>query len=401
MSRWGLMVLGIAMVLRAAAASAEPYLAMREGQKCSACHVNMTGGGMRTSFVSAHAKDILRYPNWLPELTKPADAFTGDINQYVGIGADLRVDMTATMQDKGPVVDNNVAFRGRLEEFDVNVNQATVYLNVNLIPDLINFYVDQRFAPSLDTREVWAMGLLPYDAYIKAGKMFLPYGLQLQDDTAFIRGGRNGSATTGFSFNVSQPAFEIGWEPGPVSFAAAVSQGIVDDRDVQGTGTLYSLFTDIPVISSFLLGTSGSYAGTSDGSNGWVGGFTGFNLGPFIYKDINLGTFTYLGEVDWGFFNLVDPLSNQRVKPGAFITYSEANYLFFNWLNMKVAFDYADYDGTLPRQGSDAENRVSVGFEPFLARFLQTRFFYRCGNGIETNPSHNQDLWIFELHAFF
>ena len=245
------------------------------------------------------------------------------------------------------------------------------------------------------------MGLLPYDAYIKAGKMFLPYGLQLQDDTAFIRGGRNGSATTGFSFNVSQPAFEIGWEPGPVSFAAAVSQGIVDDRDVQGTGTLYSLFTDIPVISSFLLGTSGSYAGTSDGSNGWVGGFTGFNLGPFIYKDINLGTFTYLGEVDWGFFNLVDPLSNQRVKPGAFITYSEANYLFFNWLNMKVAFDYADYDGTLPRQGSDAENRVSVGFEPFLARFLQTRFFYRCGNGIETNPSHNQDLWIFELHAFF
>jgi hypothetical protein len=390
MSRW---VLGVcvAVVGWAAAASAEPYFAVREGQKCSACHVNMTGGGMRTSFVSAHAKEILRYPNWLPELTKPADAFTGDINQYVGIGADLRVDMTATMQDKGPVVDNNVAFRGRLETFDVNVNQATAYLNVNLIPDLINFYIDQRFAPSLDTREVWAMALLPYDAYIKAGKMFLPYGLQLQDDTAFIRGGRNGSATTGFSFNVSQPAFEIGWEPGPVSFAAAVSQGVVDDRDVQGTGTLYSLFTDVPVVRSVLIGTSGSYAGTSDGSTGWVGAFTGFNLGAF----------TYLGEVDWGFFDLISPFNGQRVKPGGFITYSEGNYLLFDWLNMKVAFDYADYDGTLPRQGSDAENRVSVGFEPFLARFIQTRFFYRCSNGIETNTTHNQDLWIFELHAFF
>jgi hypothetical protein len=176
-----------------------------------------------------------------------------------------------------------------------------------------------------------------------------------------------------------------------VSFAAAVPPAVVDDRDVQGTGTLYSLFTDVPVVRSVLLGTSGTYAGTSDGSNAWFGLFTGFNLGRF----------TYLGEVDWGFFDFVDPTTGQRVKPGTFITYSEGNYLLFDWLNMKVAFDYADYDGTLPRQGSDAENRVSVGFEPFLARFLQTRFFYRVSNGIETNASHNQDLWILELHAFF
>jgi hypothetical protein len=385
--------MGIALLLWSAAAAAEPYFAVREGQKCSACHVNMTGGGMRTSFVSAHAKEILHYPNWWAPLTKPTEPFTGELNQYVALGADLRVDMTAIMQDKGAdgTVKNNTAFRGRLEEFDVNVNQATVYLNINLIPDLLNFYVDTRFAPSLDTREVWAMALLPWDVYLKAGEMFLPYGLQLQDDNAFIRGGRNGSATTGFSFNVSQPAFEIGWEPGPVSFAAAVSQGIVDDRDVQGTGTLYALFDEVPVVRSVLLGTSGSYAGTSDGSNGWVGAFTGFNLGQF----------TYLGEVDFGFFDFVDPLSDQRVKPGAFITYSEGNYLLFDWLNLKVAFDYADYDGSLPRQGSDAENRFSIGLEPFLARFLQTRFFYRVSNGIETNPSHNQDLWTFELHAFF
>ena len=393
MSRWGLGI-GVALVMWAATASAEPYFAVREGQKCSACHVNMTGGGMRTSFVSAHAKEILHYPNWLPELTKPADHFTGEINQYVGIGADLRVDMTAVMQDNPGAdgrVDNNVAFRGTLDEFDVNVNQATTYLNVNLIPDLLNVYLDQRWAPSIDTREAWAMFLLPWDAYLKAGKMFLPYGLQLQDDTAFIRGGYNGSATTGFSFNVSQPAFEVGLEPGPLSFAAAVSQGIVDDRDVQGTGTTYLLFDELPVVRNVMIGQSWTYAGTSDGSNAWVGGFAGFNLGRF----------TYLGEVDWGFFNFVDPTTNQRVKPGTFIAYNEGNYLLFDWLNMKVAFDYADYDGTLPRQGSDAENRVSVGFEPFIARFLQTRFFYRCSNGIETNASHNQDLWIFELHAFF
>jgi len=391
--RWGLGI-GLALLLWTSLATAEPYFAVREGQKCSACHVNMTGGGMRTAFVSAHAKEILRYPNWWAPLTKPTDPFTGELNQYVAIGADLRVDMTAIMQDTpnaDGTVKNNTAFRGTLDEFEVEVNQATVYLDVNLIPDLLNFYVDTRFAPSLDTREVWAMALLPWDVYLKAGEMFLPYGLQLQDDNAFIRGGRNGSATTGFSFNVSQPAFEIGWEPGPISFAGAVSQGIVDDEDVQGTGTLYALFDEIPIVRSILIGTSGSFAGTDGGHNAWTGLFTGFNL----------GNFTYLGEVDFGFFDFVDPVTGRREKPGTFITYSEGNYLLFDWLNLKVAFDYADYDGSLPRQGDDAENRFSVGLEPFLARFLQARFFYRVSNGIETNPSHNQDLWIFELHAFF
>lgn len=385
-------LLGVLLV--AAPAAAEPYIGVREGQKCSACHVNMTGGGMRTSFVSAHAKEILKYPNWFAPLTKPADAFTGELNQYVAIGADLRVDMTAVMQDKpnaNGTVKNNTAFRGRLEEFDVNVDEAVGYLNVNLIPDLLTFYLDQRFAPSLDTREVWAMAYLPYDIYLKAGKMFLPYGLQLQDDNAFIRGGRNGSATTGFSFDVSQPAFEAGWEPGPFAFAAAVSQGVTDDRDVQGTGTASALWTDLPVVRNVLLGGSATYSGTSDNSTTWAGAFTGFTIGQF----------TALAEVDFGWFRFTDATTGQRVDPGTFIFYTEGNYLLFDWLNTKVAFDYADWDGTLPRQGDDAENRVSVGFEPFLARFLQMRFFYRVSNGIESNPSHNQDLWILELHTFF
>jgi hypothetical protein len=81
---------------------------------------------------------------------------------------------------------------------------------------------------------------------LKAGKMFLPYGLQIQDDNAFIRGGRNGSATTGFSFFVSQPAFQIGWEPDTYSIVAAVSQGAVNDTDVQLSGTASALFTERP-----------------------------------------------------------------------------------------------------------------------------------------------------------
>ena len=220
--------------------------------------------------------------------------------------------------------------------------------------------------------------------------MFLPYGLQLQDDQAFIRGGRNGSATTGFSFNVSQPAFELGWEPGPMALAIAVSQGVVNDRDVQLTGTDYFMFTELPVVRNVLAGLSGTYSGGNTQTS-WVGAFTGFDL----YR------FTYLGEVDFGNFHFQDTTLNKRIDTGTFITYHEGNYLLFDWLNLKVAFDYADWDGTLPRQGSNGENRFSFGLEPFLARFLQLRTFYRVTNGVASNASHNQSLWYAEIHVFF
>jgi hypothetical protein len=392
MRRW-IIGLWVAVLGAVSPAAAEPYIAVREGYKCSACHVNMTGGGMRTSFVSAHAREILHYPDWFAALTKPAEAFTGEVNQYVSLGADLRTSLTFILQDNpgaNGTVSNNDAFRWRLQQIDLSVNEAVGYLAVNLIPDLLLFYLDQRFAPTVDTREVWGMMYGPWDSYVKVGKMFLPYGLQIQNDSAFTRGGRNGSATTGFSFNVSQPAFELGWEPGPMSFAFAVSQGVVNDRDVQITGTDYFMFKDVPVVRNVLAGISGSYNG-GDTRTSWVGLFWGSNLGRF----------NYLGEVDFGYTSFPDSTLNRRVNTGLFQTYNEGNYLAFDWLNVKAAFQYADWDGTLPRQGSNGENYFQIGLEPFLARFIQLRAFYTVGNGVATNPSHNQSLWSLEVHVFF
>ena len=261
---------------------------------------------------------------------------------------------------------------------------------VRLIPDYLTFYLDQRFQPTTDNREAFGLvhGVIPWNGYVKAGRMFLPYGLQLQDDTAFIRSGANGSANTGFSFNVQEPAFEIGVEPGPLTLVAAVSKSPSGtNRDVQVTTTASALFTDLPVVRSVLLGNSFSREGAAGTETILFGFFAGSNLGRL----------TYLGEAD--FRSDKTPDTNGR-SIGRFIGYVEGDYLFFDWLNMKVAADYADNDGHLG-DTNDSENRVSIGIEPFLNRFLQPRLFYRVSNGIRSDPTHNQSIILAELHLFF
>lgn len=382
---------------------AEPYIAVREGLHCSACHVNMNGGGKRTELVSTHARDLLHYPNFFGRFSNPPEFFTGEINKYVSIGADLRGSDTAVFQDGKPdpdgvfrgQVSNDQVVRTRLETNSLDVTEAVGYLEVRLIPEYLTFYLDQRFQPTTDNREAFGLlrGVLPWNGYVKAGRMFLPYGLQLQDDGAFIRGGTNGSITTGFSFNQQQGAFEIGFEPGPFTLVAAVSQGASNDRDLQITTTASVLLTDLPVVRNLLLGNSFSRVGppaTGDhGTNETI--VFGFFAGG------NLGRLTYLGETDFRSDRSPD---TQNHSVGRFIAYGEMDYLLLGWLNTKAAVDYSDNDGNV-HDVNDSENRVSVGLEPFLNRFVQPRLFYRVSNGIRSNPTHNQCIILAEAHVFF
>ena len=393
--------------LLAGPAVAEPYFAVREGLKCSACHTNMNGGGKRTDLVSTHARDILHYPSFFGAFSNPPDFFTGEINKYVSVGADLRASNSAVFQDLGShtqcsqriqngsptavCVDNNEVFRGRLDKDRIEMTEAVVYGELRLIPDYLTLYVDERFQPTTDNREAFGLlrNVLPWNGFLKAGQMFLPYGLQLQDDEAFIRGGRkspSSSMTSGFSFNKEEPAFEAGFEPGPFTFILAVSDGSADDRDVRVTGTASALVADLPVVRNVLVGSSFSRVGPPNTETVIFGFFCGTNIERF----------TFLAEAD--FRNDRTQATDGR-NTGRFIAYGEGDYLLFDWLNLKATVDYSDSDGRLG-DTMDSENRVSVGLEPFLNRFMQTRLFYRVNNGISTDATHNQNVLFAEVHLF-
>src|SRR6185295_6195895 len=125
--------------------------------------------------------------------------FNGEINSYISIGGDLRADNTTIFQDrpdaKGEVPENR-AFRRHVESNDFDLQEFLLYLQVDLIPDVVTLYADEDFTSGANNREAFAMihGFLPWDAYAKAGRLFPTYGLRVWDDTAYIR------ARTNFTF---------------------------------------------------------------------------------------------------------------------------------------------------------------------------------------------------------
>ena len=75
-----------------APARAEPYLAVRQGLACSGCHVNPTGGGMRSAAGNAFAQNGLAARH-----IDTGDAqWLGELNRFFALGGDSRGSATAT-----------------------------------------------------------------------------------------------------------------------------------------------------------------------------------------------------------------------------------------------------------------------------------------------------------------
>ena len=385
--------------LLASRAGAEPYLMVREGAKCSACHTNQTGGGKRTAFAHIHAHDIEHDIELLPipPGTKP---FNGELNSYVSVGGDLRVANTSTFEDRpdslGRVPENRV-FRRSVTSNNTAVNEVLGYLQIDLFSDIATFYADENLTSGATNRE--AFGLLQHflpktgydwldyllgDSYFKAGRMFPAYGLRVQDDEAFIR------SKSGFTFGNFVEGGEIGTQPGPFFLASSITNSSEPGgKDVQATFNGYGVFEDIPVVRNVVAGAS--YARRPN---------TKSDVKAF-YGGSNIWKFTYLGEID-----LID---DPKVQ---YVTYGEVDLLLFDWLNVRGTFDFLK-----ARLDRDA-TRFAIGLEPFISRVIQPRIQYRINNGPNeafapgasasdrattgaANADANKDELRIELHLFF
>ncbi|MBI3848379.1 MAG: hypothetical protein HY292_27415 [Planctomycetes bacterium] len=373
----------IVMFALAGAAHAEPYLALREGYKCSQCHVNKTGGGMRTSFGSIYAQT--RLPSTVlgakddagdsPTIFRTAEAarylrsgpfFDTWLADRVAIGGDFRTRYTQT---RTPQAKDSSSF---------DVQEGRAYLQFDLVPDAMTFYVDETLGPgSAGSREIFALFTgLPYDGWIKAGKFLTPYGIRIYDDTSFIR------ETTGFNYNTPDNGVEFGFERGVFSAALAIQNGTAGGPEDNQSKLVSLVMTH--TFSDFRLGDAVAYNPSSTNRRFVFGEFAGVQLG-------RLGV---IAEADL----IRDENKDTGDVKRQLATFLETDLEVCRGVNLRTVIDFLDPDKAI---GENARTRFSVGAQWFVTPSVELNLFLKLNDSVPQHPEEKTDFLIGELHLFF
>jgi len=359
-------------LLAPVAAHAEPYLAIRSGLKCMACHVNPDGGGKRTEFGATYGQTALASQRLDPATgqtvasagTAPA-LWTGKLNDQFAIGSDLR----ATLQ--------SVKVPGSKETLAFSPTRAQIYLEVKPLGERLLLYLDERVASGAATnREIYALlWSADHSAYVKAGRIFIPFGLRIEDDTAFIR------QVSGVNFNSSDDGVEGGLEIGPWSAAISVTNGA-------GGGTETNRGKLISSIASYVqpdwrIGLSASVNRNDATDRSMQSVFGGLRLGIVSA----LASAVYITD---------EGTPTGRLKHWASLV--EANIEAAKGHNIKLTYEY--YDPNLD-VSEDQRARYSAVWEYVPFQFTQFRFGARKSDGIPQNNAQNGSEIFLQWHAFF
>ncbi|MBS0579023.1 MAG: hypothetical protein JSR36_07145 [Proteobacteria bacterium] len=355
-------LLGLLGLLLAATAHAEPYLAVANGLKCGQCHVNPSGGGQRTVFGEVFAQSQLPAQH----LDTGTDTWTGQLNRFISLGGDLRFQGTV----------QQVPHTATTNSFDLE--QTRVYLSANVIPERLLVYVDEQVAPGgALNREAWGMfWSADHSWYVKAGQMYLPFGLRLQDQSAFVL------TTSGISMATPDKGVEFGWEKGHWDAQLAVSNGTAGGS-TNGNGKQTSLQASY-VEARWRLGLAANINDSDpSGSRTAYAAFAGLKTGPIAW----------LGQAE-----VIDdksvPPDGQKQLAGLI----EANYSPARGHNIKLTAEYLDPNRHV---ANDQQTRYSLVYEYTPIQFLQIRGGFRYNDGIPQADAQHLKLYFIELHGFF
>jgi hypothetical protein len=351
----------IALFAFAGAAQAEPYLAAQMGLKCAQCHVNPTGGGMRTVFGNTFAQTQLA----AKKIGSDEDIWTGQVMKFLSVGGNARANFNYT----------DVPHQDSTNDFAVE--EARAYLDFGVIPNRLSVYFDQRFAPGNSTNleaniRYW---IRENSMYVKAGRMYLPFGYRFEDDNAFVR------QLSGINMQAPDEGVEVGFETGSWSTQVALSNGTGGGPEVD-EGKQIVARTEY-VNSAWRAGVSAVSNDTDAGDRFGAGLFGAYRLGPL----------TLLGELDY-----IDDDSIGTEGRKLMASLVEADWKVRQGHNLKFTYEWLEPDDDVDE---DEQTRTSFVYEWSPIQFIQLRGGVRLYDGIPQNDLQNRTQAFLQLHGFF
>lgn len=354
--------LAAALLVPSGAALAEPYLAVRSGLTCAACHANRTGGGGRTAYGVGYGAQQLPWR----KLYGVESLLDGAITPRLRLGGDLRGAYTGRWREDAPYIG------------EYRLSQVNLYVTADLLPERLTLYADERLAPgSATAREVFALVRPgPSGLYVKAGRFFLPFGLRLLDDDAATR------RPVGFSFDQSDTGVEAGIEERGWTASLAVTNGTAGAPETDN-GKQTS-FVGAYVRSRWRLGLSVSNNDLPGPRRRRAGGlFAGLRFGP-------LGV---LAEAD---AMQTDDVQLPRVEARAH--HAEVDLLLLEGLNLRIWTGRFDPDDDV---AGDTLRQAGIGLDWTVLPGLQVRGIFRGRDGPAGLPGSRDDEATVELHVYF
>jgi hypothetical protein len=361
----------ILLLALAGAAHAEPRFALREGVRCGHCHVNRTGGGMRTPFGVSFSQSNLS--TWRAE-----GAFDPYAGESLAFGANMRLSNQTRL---GTTTSIGGIERDAETTNTFAMTEGNLYLRAEVAPDRFTVYLDQTVAPEgASAREAFLLiEALPGGVYVKAGRFLLPYGLRVPDDASFMR------EQTGFTYANQDLGVEIGVALSDrVQASLAVTNGSLGGSDPntskQVTGTLEHAFGPVR------LGLSGAYNDSSEDED-----FELTTLTAGAHLGLRLGRMVLLGAFDW------IRNSGDGETSDAHSVYGELDFEVLKGLHARAVFESFDPDWEADENERD---RFIFGLSWFPMQMLEVRAAYRMNRDIPQRIEGNVDALLFELHGF-
>lgn len=346
-----LVALGL-VALAVPVAHAVPRYSARYEQNCMLCHVDPSGGGMRSEYA---VQEII--PKELAmSAHRPAaiTAVESRLNKSVRIGADFRQQFMLESEDS--------PLAGLQGFFPM---QGDVHLSFQLDEKYL-LYVRRGMS---NTYDLWALAhVLPYDGYLKVGRFTPPYGWRFDDHTMFVR------SDLGFAPPANTDAgIEFGLAPKRGDLQVAIVNGrmggtLDDDRRlaIAASGSV-----------RFKLGPAAATVGASAYAH--PGPQEDLNMAG-LHGSLAWGPFTWVGEGD-----LVrrDPAAGVAKRSG--VVSHELGWLVRQGVEVVGTYDWSDPDRDL---ASGAHTRYGLGARVMPQSFLETQLLLRHTAAIESPVSH-------------